>query len=58
LDVTFGEDASRLHAGHGAENFGRLRRLALNPLTRAPGKGRRLRCALDEAYLLQVLRSQ
>ena len=62
LDVTFGEDASRLRDGHGAENFSRLRRLSLNLLRRAPGKGslkgKRFRCSLDQAYLLDVLRSQ
>ncbi|OOO01453.1 MAG: hypothetical protein USCGTAYLOR_02338 [Chromatiales bacterium USCg_Taylor] len=34
LDVTFREDESRLRRGHAAENFGILRRLALNLLKR------------------------
>ncbi len=32
LDVTFREDALRNRVGHSAENFSRLRRLALNLL--------------------------
>jgi predicted transposase YbfD/YdcC len=59
LDMTFDEDASRLHKDHGAQNFSRLRRLALNLLKRAPGKGslkgKRFRCSLDQPYLLSVL---
>jgi predicted transposase YbfD/YdcC len=59
LDVTFDEDASRIHKDHGAQNFSRLRRLALNLLKRAPGKGslkgKRFRCSLDQPYLLKVL---
>jgi hypothetical protein len=31
LDVSFHEDQRRLHKGHGAENFSRLCRIALNP---------------------------
>jgi predicted transposase YbfD/YdcC len=62
LDMTFNEDASRLRKGHGAANFSRLRRVALNLLKRAPGKGslkgKRFRCSLEQAYLLQVLQSQ
>jgi predicted transposase YbfD/YdcC len=30
LDVTFGEDQSRMRAGNAAENFAVLRRIALN----------------------------
>lgn len=37
LDVTFGEDDSRARIGHAAENFGFLRRMAINLLQRAPG---------------------
>lgn len=32
LDVSFGEDRSRLRVGHGAQNMSRLRRIALNLL--------------------------
>jgi predicted transposase YbfD/YdcC len=34
LDVSMNEDQCRLRAGHGAENFSRLRRIALNKLKR------------------------
>lgn len=34
LDVSFGEDQRRIRKGHGAENFSRLSRLALNLLKR------------------------
>ena len=57
--MTFDEDASRIRKDHGAQNFSRLRRLALNLLKRAPDKGslkgKRFRCSLDQAYLLRVL---
>ena len=43
----------------GAENVSRLRRMALNLLKRAPGKGslknKRFRCSLEQDYLLAVL---
>ena len=32
LEVSFAEDKSRLRQGHGAENFSRLRPIALSPL--------------------------
>lgn len=60
LDVCFGEDASRLRKGHGAENFSRLRRLALNLLGRenTVKAGKRAKskvCGWDHDYLLHVL---
>lgn len=60
LDVSFGEDASRLRKGHGAENFSRLRRLALNLLSREKSvkRGKRAKskvCGWDHDYLLKVL---
>jgi predicted transposase YbfD/YdcC len=61
LDVSFGEDASRLRKDHGAENFSRLRRMTLNLLKTAPGskrhsiKNKRFRCSIDRPYLLTVL---
>jgi predicted transposase YbfD/YdcC len=41
LDVTFGEDQSRLRAGNAAENFSVLRRIALNVPPGSLGQGRR-----------------
>lgn len=60
LDVSFREDASRLRKGHGAENFSRLRRLALNLLKRettvkAGLKAKSKTCGWDHDYLLKVL---
>jgi len=62
LDVSFGEDASRLRNGYGAENFSRLRRIALNLLKRVTGekmsiKSKRLRAGWDEDFLLKILTS-
>ena len=64
LDVTFHEDASRMRAGHAAENVAVLRHIALNLLrqttTMAPHgprslKAQRLKAAWDTDYLLQIL---
>lgn len=60
LDVSFGEDASRIRNGYGAENFSRLRRIAFNLLKRETTekvgiKTKRLRAGWDEDYLLRVL---
>lgn len=43
LDVTFGEDASRIRNGHGAENFTLLRRLAISALNQDTTSQRSLR---------------
>lgn len=60
LDVSFGEDQRRVRKGHGAENFSRLCRLALNLLKRdksvkAGIHGKRLKAGWDEHYLLRLL---
>ena len=60
LDVAFHEDQSRIRDGNAAENFAVLRHLALNllrqhPTKRASIKGKRLRAAWDNDFLIQVL---
>jgi len=60
LDMSFNEDACRVRKGYAAENFSRLRRLALNLLKRETTeqvgiKAKRLRAGWDEHYLLKVL---
>lgn len=60
LDISFNEDACRIRKGHGAENFSRLRRIALNLLRNEKShkvgiKTKRFRAGLDEDYLLKVL---
>lgn len=60
LDVSFAEDQARQRKGHSAENFSRLRRIAVNLLrretTRQRGiKGKRLNAAWDHDYLLKLL---
>lgn len=61
LDVTFDEDRSRVRAGNAAQNFAVVRHIALNLLRQEPSKGsiktKRFRAALDDHYLLKVLRS-
>lgn len=62
LDVVFREDASRIRIGNAAANMATLRRLALNLLRREKSEKRgvhvkRLKAALDEKYLLKVLRT-
>jgi predicted transposase YbfD/YdcC len=61
LDVAFEEDESRIREGHAAQNMAALRRLARslleNETTSSVGvKNKRLQAALDEDYLLNVLR--
>ncbi len=60
LDVSFGEDASRIVNRCGAENFAVLRRIALSMLKRHPDKRsmacKRLAAALDTTVLEEILR--
>ena len=60
LDINFREDERRIRKGHGAQNFARLSRIALNLLkaetTNDGGiKTKRLCCGWDHDYLLKVL---
>ena len=59
LDITFGEDNSRVQRRHGAENLALLRRMALGLLKRHPEKAsiarKRFAAALDTAFLEEVL---
>ena len=59
LDMTFREDESRLRKDHGAENFSRLRRIAMNKLKSDPSKlslkCKRYKCSLDWEYLIRML---
>jgi predicted transposase YbfD/YdcC len=59
LDVSFNEDQRRIRKGHGAENFSRMCRLALNLLKREPSQklgiaNKRKMCGWDNDYLLKV----
>jgi predicted transposase YbfD/YdcC len=66
LDVTFDEDRCRVRKGHAAENFGLIRRAAINLLRTAPNPGkkrgkvsiarRRRHCMMSTAYRETVLR--
>jgi predicted transposase YbfD/YdcC len=60
LDVTFGEDQSRLRKGHADANFSLLRRTALsllknNKIEKVGVKNKRLCAAWDDSYRLKVL---
>ena len=60
LDMVFREDESRLRQDNGAHNFAILRRIALNLLKQEPTakrslRGKRLKAAWDDNYLLKVL---
>ena len=60
LDVSFGEDDSRVRKGNAAENLSVLRRMALNMLKRETTSqggvaAKRKRAGWDEDYLLLVL---
>lgn len=60
MDVTFGEDASRIHKDHGGENVSWLRRLAItllkNDTTRKDSiRAKRIRAGYDRNYLQDIL---
>lgn len=60
LDVGFGEDLSRKRAGHAAQHFSILNRIALNLLKQDKSskrgiKGKRLKAAWNHPYLLELL---
>jgi len=59
LDVTFGEDRSRLRTGHGAKNMAVVRHFAINLVRQVADKRsikrRRKRAAFDPQYLLEIL---
>jgi len=60
LDVSFADDDRRIRTGHGAENFSRLSRIALNLLKaqtkhRVGIKTKRLCCGWSHDYLFRVL---
>jgi predicted transposase YbfD/YdcC len=59
LDISFGEDQSRIQERHAAENFGLLRKMALSLLKRNPSKKsiarKRKAAALDTDFLEEIL---
>jgi predicted transposase YbfD/YdcC len=60
LDISFNEDRRRIRKGHGAENFSRLCRIALNLLKNEKTleigiAGKRKCCGWDDQYLLKVI---
>jgi hypothetical protein len=59
LDVVFGEDDSRVRAGHAGANLAMIRKVAVSLLRRAPGKGslvtKRLKAGWDDDFLLSIL---
>lgn len=59
LDVGFGEDLDRKRAGHAAQNFSVLNRIALNLLKQDTTfkrgiRGKRFRAARSLPYLLKL----
>ena len=60
LDVTWGEDKSRIRRGHGGENMALLRRLAISVLNQETSKRRSLKqkakgASMSPDYMLTVL---
>ena len=63
LDISFADDQRRIRKGHGAENFARLSRIALNLLKAQRShkvgiKTKRLCCGWNHDYLFRVLTQQ
>lgn len=59
LDVVYGEDDSRVRAGHAGANLGLVRRVAVALSRRTPGKGsgvtKRKRAGWDDEFMVKVL---
>jgi predicted transposase YbfD/YdcC len=59
LDVVYGEDGSRVRAGHAGANLGLVRRVAVALARRAPGKvsgvTKRKMAGWDDEFMVQVL---
>jgi len=59
MDVTFGEDRSRIRNGESAENMAVLRTIALNLLKRDTSKSslrqKRFRASMDNDFLLHLI---
>jgi predicted transposase YbfD/YdcC len=59
LDITYGEDQSRIREEHLRENFAWLNRFTLSLLKQHPGRGsvamKRRSCGWSEDFLLEVL---
>lgn len=60
LDISFGEDGSRIRSENAAENMAVLRHIGLNLLKQEKGyrrglKAKRLKAGWDEAYLAKIL---
>jgi predicted transposase YbfD/YdcC len=62
LDVSFNEDRSRVRIGHAPENLALIRKMALNLLRqnktkKCGAKTKRMLCAMDTNFLLEILNS-
>ena len=62
LDVSFNEDNSRVRKGHAPENLALIRKMALNLLRqnktkKCGAKTKRMLCAMDTNFLLEILNS-
>lgn len=60
LDMTFGEDASRIRTGHAPQNMALLKRMAIGVLNQETSKKRSLRqkakrASMNHRYMLEIL---